>query len=319
MPADLEELLDEYGIEYITTGKNTSKHYVNVNCDTSGGNCDYDGNFTMGIRRDMTRGYCWWCSQSFPVFDTKERKGIASTLGIPQSIWKQVMQEQDGDLYQEEIIEHEEIKEDSPDVEVPGEELQQVHRDYLIGRGLDPDWLIENYGVKGTTYMPEDFKKAYRIYFPIKHKGKSVSYVGRSYLPDSMNKYNCCEKEDELYFHKHLLFNQWRVTSRKGIIVEGPTDVLNLVFASGNFNVVGTYGTSYKEEQLQEIRRLFDEIFIIYDNEPAAQTKAMKMKSYLESYNVKVTNLCLKGENDPGGLSQEKAKFIVENTIGKEN
>jgi 5S rRNA maturation endonuclease (ribonuclease M5) len=230
------------------------------------------------------------------------------------------MEEQDGELYQEEIIEHEEIKDDTPDVIVPGEALHDVHKEYLRGRGLDPEWLIKEYGVTGTTYYPEDYKKAYRIHFPIRHKGKIVSYVGRSYLPDAMNKYNCCEKEDELYFHKHLLFGQDKVTERKGIIVEGPTDQINLYQASGNPNICATYGTSFKDEQLIEMRKLFDEVFIIYDPEPAAQEKAMKIISYMESYGKKATNLKLKlgVDMDPGKLPQPVAKFIVEKYLGKE-
>jgi len=315
---DLEELLDDYGIDYITTGKNTSKQYVNVSCAESGGDCSYDDNYTMGISRALTHGYCWYCSRAFPVFNTKDREGIATALGIDQKIWKSVMEEQDPEMYYAPEIIHDVITEETKDIEVPGEPLLPVHKEYLKGRGLDPEWLIKEYGVTGTAYYPEDFKKAYRIYFPIRHKDKIVSYVGRSYLPDSMNKYNCADKADELHFHKHLLFNQWRVTGRKGIVVEGPTDVLNLVQASGNFNIVATYGTSYTDEQMVQLRLLFDEVFIIYDNETAAQDKAMKIKSYMESYGLKATNLCLKNDNDPGGLEQEVAKFIVENTIGEE-
>ena len=318
MAQDLEELLDDYGVPYITTGKNTSKNYVNVSCTDSGGDCDYDSNYTMGIHRNMKTSWCWYCSRSFPVLNTKEREGIATKLGIPQEIWKVVMLSQDEDEYFIPEIIHEEIQEETPDVEVPGDDLLPVHRDYLKGRGLDPDWLIKEYGVKGTIYYPDDYKKGFRIFFPIRHKNKIVSYVGRSYLDSPMNKYMCCDKLDELYFHKHLLFNQDRVTGRKGIVVEGPTDVLNLVQSSGNFNIVATYGTSYKDEQLQELRRLFDEIFIMYDPEDKAQEKAMKIKSYMESYGKKATIIKLKlGTNmDPGKLPAKTARFLVENYLG---
>jgi hypothetical protein len=319
MAQDLEELLEEYSVPFITTGKNTSRNFVNVSCADSGGDCSYDDNYTMGISRSMTHGYCWYCARAFPVFDTKERQGIATTLGIEQNMWKQVMEEQDGELYTEGIIQHEEIKDDTPDVEVPGDTLHEVHRNYLKGRGLDPDWLIKEYGITGTINYPDDYKKGYRVFFPIRHKGKIVSYVGRSYLDSAMNKYMCCDKSDELYFHKNLLFNQDRVTGRKGIAVEGPLDVLNLVQASGNFNIVAFYGTSYKDEQVQQLRKLFDEVFVIFDPEPAAQEKAMNIKSYLESYGVKCTVLCFKKNIDPGALPHKTAKALVEHYLGKEN
>lgn len=318
MAQDLEELLEEYGIPFITSGKNTSKSFVNVSCAESGGDCQYDDNYTMGINRNMTYAYCWYCARPFPVFNTKDREGVATALGIEQKIWKEVMEQQDEELYNKPEIINEEITDDFKDIEVPGEDLVQPHRDYLkYERGLDPDWLIKEYGVKGTTYYPDDYKKGYRIFFPIKYKNKIISYVGRSYLKNPVNKYICCDPEDEAYFHKHLLFNQDRVTSRKGILVEGPTDVLKLVYASNNFNIVASYGTSYKPEQLQQLRELFDELIIIYDNEIKAQEKAMNIKNYMESYGKKVTNLCLTKGNDPGGMDLITAKFLVDSLLGE--
>lgn len=315
MAENLEELLYEYNVPFRTKGKNTSRNFVNVSCADSGGDCEYDDNYTMGISRSMTHTYCWWCGKSFPIFNTKERDGVLSTLGISKADWLETKSYVNPeDIIETEVTVTEVTKKD---VIVPGEGISEPHRLYLKERGLDPDWLIKEYNIQGTTYMPKGQDAfAYRVWFPIKHKDKIISYLGRSYLPNPMNKYMCCDPKDEILFHKHFLFNQDRVTGRKGILVEGPTDVLNLVQSSGNFNIVATYGTRYTNEQLQQLRRLFDEVTVMYDNETAAQSKALEIVSYLQSYGIIARSVCLKAGNDPGGLEKSLAKKIVDYYIG---
>jgi hypothetical protein len=310
MADDFESLLEEYGVDFITTGKNTSKDFININCDTSGGDCDYDGNYTLGLHRSGTRSYCWYCSHGFSPFK------IAKALGIPWDEWQQTVLEV-ADTWGTDIstIKEEIDPDDLVDVELPGEEIQQVHRNYLISRGYDPDWLIKHYGIKGTTYYADDYKLKYRIIFPITYEGKVISYIARSYVPDAMNKYICCDPEVETVFHKHLLFNLDKATGDKVIVVEGALDALKLIQASGNFDIVATYGTSYKPEQLRCLRENYEEVIIMYDAEEAAQAKALEIVTYMQSYGKKARSLVLKGFNDPGELDHETAKMVVNHLL----
>ena len=301
---NLEELLDEYGIDYITTGKNTSKNYVNISgvpiCS-----CEWDTNYTHGIHRSLNRSYCWYCAQFYTPYQ------IAKGLGIPFSEWKATMNNvaDEWGLDKEELAE--EIDPDElQDIEIPGDPLHQVHKNYLISRGFDPDWLVEHYNIKGTLKHNKDFKLSYRVIFPITYEDKYISYIGRSYV-ETMNKYICCEPENESAFHKNLLFNMDKAHNKRVIVVEGALDALKLIQSSGNFNIVATYGTSIKPNQLRLLRTYYQEVIVLFDPEEGAQAVSDKIVTYLQSFGVKAVGLKLKTGDDPGALSKEDAKYLV--------
>ena len=311
MADNLEELLDEYGIDYITTGKNTSRNYVNVSC-VGIGQCEYDTNYTHGIHRSLNRSYCWWCAQFYTPYQ------IAKGLGIPWKEYQQTMNNvaDDWGLDKEDLpdeIDPDEIE----DIIVPGEELHQVHRNYLISRGYDPDWLIEHYHIKGTLKWDADYKLSYRVIFPITYEGKTISYIGRSYV-DNPFKYCCADPEKESYFHKNLLFNLDKATKKRVILVEGALDALKLIQSSGNFSIIASYGTSVKPNQYKILRTYYDEVVVLFDPEDAAQNTADKIVNYLRSFNKKAVSLKLKTGDDPGALSKEDAKFLVNHVLSEE-
>lgn len=306
MMADLESLLDDYAIPYITSGKNASADWVNINC-TGVGDCDYDENFTMGIHRGMHTAHCWYCSQSYSAYR------VATSLGIPYSVWKEVMEEQDDDwgYVSYEKSREEFIPEEEVGVGVPGGELAEEHTTYLESRGFDVEFLKKHYHIKGTLNYPDDYKKGYRIFFPITYKNVVISFVGRSYLPDARNKYMCCDKGLEILNHKFSLFNVDKAVGDRVIVVEGPLDCIKLVQGSNRFDIVATFGTSTKPEQLQLLRERYKEVIILYDPEGAAQAHAKEIVSYLHSYGVKAKSLNLKTVEDPGALDLETAKKLV--------
>lgn len=317
----LEQLLDEFGISYITEGQNSSKDFVNIICQDVGC-CSGDVKYKRGIHRSMTRSYCWSGGGSVPITE------VVSSLGIPWSIWKPLMEEE-ADNWQgidtEKILKP--LTEEIKDIIIPGEELHPVHKAYLRERGFDPDFLEKEFGVKGITYngeyykgtefYKEDFKLQNRVIIPIYYQGKAISYLGRSYLKDIDNRYMCCIKDIETYHHKHMLYNMDRATEDKVILCEGTLDVMNLVQASGNHNIVASFGTNISDEQLQLLRVNYEHVIILYDGEKKAQEKAIKIKNYMESYGKKATNICLKGDVDPGDLDQPTAKYLVEALLGE--
>jgi DNA primase len=128
----------------------------------------------------------------------------------------------------------------------------------------------------------------------------------------------CALPAVESFFHKFSFYNIDKAIEKRVLLVEGVFDLFKLVQASKNFNVIASFGTSVRDEQLQLLRKRYKEVIILFDPEEKAQSHAMKIKSYLESYGVKCTNIKLKGNGDPGDLDLKTAKFLVDTLLGKE-
>ena len=312
MADNLNELLDEYGIDYIETGHDTSKEFINIDCYNVG-DCDTPGKYKLGIHRSLTRTHCWVCSSFFQPYR------VAKALGIPWSSWVETQNNvaDDWGVAKEEVVEDIDLDE-FESITVPGEPLHQVHKNYLLSRGFDPDWLEKEYGVKGTLKHTEDYKLSYRVFFPIEYENKVISYIGRSYLPDTQYKYCCATEEEEIYFHKNMLFNIDRCSGFRVILVEGALDALKLIQSSGRNEVVASFGTSISPRQLQLLKNSFEEVVVLYDGEDAAQNTADKIVNYLRSFNKKAVSLKLKTGDDPGALSKEDAKFLVNHVLSEE-
>lgn len=326
MAQDLEELLDEYGIEYIIDGQNSSKDYININCQDVGC-CINDMKHKRGIHRSGKFTNCWAGSGNVSIFE------LVKSLGIPWNEWAEAIEELEDEWDQIDKIKEykdEEPEETDEGIIIPGETLHPVHINYLESRGFDVDFLVKEFGLKGivgngnyykgTEFAKEDFKLQYRVIIPIYYNGVPISYLGRSYLDSVDNRYMCCIKPLEAFFHKLSLFRVDEATGDTVLLVEGTMDVMKLVQASGNKNIICSYGTQTTPEQLQMLRKRYKHVIILFDAEKLAQEHAEHIQNYLESYGIKCTNLKLKlGEDvDPGKLPLPIAKALVEHYLGKE-
>lgn len=301
----LEDLLDEYGVEYITEGQNSSKDFVNINCIA--GDCIDDHKHKLGIHRSLGRAYCWSCG-AHKIYD------VVKELGIPWKIWKPLMEEEMEEWGLEDNTKK--YKTELPPVpkgiEVPGEPLTEIHKQYLKSRGFDPDWLEKEYGVKGTVKNYSDFSLSYRIVFPITYNNIPISFIARTYLAsETKRRYRAAYPEEELISHKSKIFNCDKATGDRILLVEGLIDALKLIYASKRFNIGATYGTAYTPEQLLFLREHYKEVIVMYDPEPLAQKHAQEIVSYLKSYGVRAKSLSLKGYEDPGALDLKIANKIV--------
>lgn len=191
--------------------------------------------------------------------------------------------------------------------------LNSVHKKYLKSRGFNPDLLEKKYGLMATgplSYLSDGEKKKidyrFRIVVPIFWNKKVVSFQTRDYTEKTTLRYIACPKKREIIHHQHILYGKKLpyAPPKRGIIVEGVTDVwrfLGFAFA--------TFGISYTTKQLNIIRKLFDEVDIIYDPEKQAQDQARKLQIDLMTRGVKANNICL--EKDPGDLSHSEAGKLL--------
>ena len=86
--------------------------------------------------------------------------------------------------------------------------------------------------------------------------------------------------------------------------MEGITDVWRLGSAA-----FATFGIEFTQEQVREIKKHFDEVFVIFDDEPQAVRQALKMVAELRFRGVRAQHVPIVG--DPGGMSQTDADNLV--------
>lgn len=303
---DIIRLLSDHGIPFISGGhKHSTEGWVNVHCPFCPGSRD----FHLGIS-ETGACHCWRCgTHSF-------RKTFSALLHIPEIMLAGVLKK-----YQ---ISFTPLRKDysSPKVSIfpfkfpePHGPLTKLHQKYLIARGFDPEKIVQEWGIFGTGPVSflDSISFSHRIIIPIYWEQKIVSFQSRDITDRSQVKYLACPKKREVIHHKNIIYASPKgFTSPTAIVVEGVFDVWRLGHAA-----VATFGIKYKMEQVLEIAKNFERIFILFDPEEQAQKQARSLLIKLrtlkkETYLEKITNA-----KDPGSMNQDDADHLVCELVGK--
>lgn len=155
-------------------------------------------------------------------------------------------------------------------------------RTTLLEAALKASFLEPKIIAAGLAIKPEDGKPAYdrfrtRIMFPIHNlSGKVVGFGGRVIGKGRENEPKYLNSpETEVYKKSQILYGLFQ--SRKSIrerdeciVTEGYLDVISF-HAAGVTNAVGSAGTSLTEEHIKAIRRLTENVTLIYDRDKAGE------------------------------------------------
>jgi hypothetical protein len=299
------KLYEDFNIDHVTDGhKHARPGWVNCECPFCAGNPGYH----LGFNIDNGRVFvCYRCgNHSIP--DT-----VSKLLNLPKKEAFKIIRQYEGhSIVKRPIIKLGNKRFKTPTNLMP---LQPNHRLYLERRGFDPDYLAKVWGVQGLGPVSTLNKMVLnnRLFIPINWNGKLVSYQTRalSLNPKKEDvKYIACPKEREIIHHKHILYGNQKMWGKTGICVEGVTDVWKL----GDF-AFATLGIKFKMEQVQEIKKQFNRVVIIFDDEPQAQKQAEELSAYLEQFNISTIVEKIKG--DPGSLKQDDANHLVKYVLSK--
>ncbi len=182
----------------------------------------------------------------------------------------------------------------------------------LISKGIPTEIMVDAGLIKSKENKPEEFYDMFRerIIFPIQnHIGKVVGFGGRilKELDDQPKYINSPQTavfdKSKLLFGLFLGRNEIR-NQKSVILVEGYADVVAL-HQAGFKNAVASCGTSLTTEQLEQIARYANTIYLAYDSDEAgakATERAIQMALPL-GFEVLVVRL-LKGE-DPDSFVQK--------------
>lgn len=183
------------------------------------------------------------------------------------------------------------------EVILPGEELLKRHRQYLIKRKFDPDFLIRKYKILGTGMVGY---WCWRIIIPIFFQDKLVAYQGRDITGKASQKYLTSSLSESLYNPKHILYNLDNCKKDSVVLVEGVFDCWRFGDDSAS-----TLGTAMTEEQIKLLVRRFKTVYFLFDPEKEAQKRASNYGEKLSSYGKEVFIIDTELDKDPGDMSEK--------------
>jgi hypothetical protein len=296
---DIEQLYRDHHIEYVTEGhKHARSGWVNTECPFCTGNPGYH----LGYDISGNKFVCYRCGGKFaPTV-------IATLLKISKREASQILRKY-GALVGKAPEKKRKIKTKSLKLP-PGKPLTDFHKDYLKGRGFDPDLLVGKYQIysTGNKAVIDNINYKYRIVIPYVWEGNVVSFDTRDVTNKSNNKYMACPEDREETPRKSILYGRPDLWKDVGICVEGPTDVWRM----GDLSFAVS-GIKYKPAQVRVMAKLFKRVAVIFDDEPQAIIQANKLVAELKFRGVDAFRIDITG--DPGALSESEAKYLIKQVL----
>lgn len=287
MKVNIEQLLDDYQIEYRSSGKNIGTDFIGVTC------CSCGNETHGGITPDGRLQLCWVCGAKIGIV-----KFIASTLSIPYSKAKDIVNPYFSKYHSSPNLQIQEV----PKIILPGSpKLGPLCISYLKDRGFDPFLLQAQYNLHdgGQT---GDYK--YRVIIPIYFKGELVTFVARALSTEIKLRYKNLSKIKSKIPVGGILYGGEDIDD-ECFLVEGIFDK----FVMGS-NCVATLGTVVTDIQIKLLCKL-KRCVILFDNSKAARAKAGELKSILSFCGVETEIATLPDHvSDPGKLTSKEAMVI---------
>ena len=180
------------------------------------------------------------------------------------------------------------------------EPMGKAHRRYLEQRGFDPAYCEEVWGIKGIGLAP---RLSWRLFLPITHRGKMVSWTTRAISNDVERRYLNASPEEEAMPAKHVLFGA-DLATHAVVVSEGQLDAIAL--GAGG---VATSGLSYSREQVTLLSR-FPQRTICMDAGPAAQEVARRLCQALSCYPGRTLRIQTETGKDLSRVSKNELQEI---------
>lgn len=281
---DIIRYLDSRNIPHFETGDNVSSGWTSLNCIF----CIDHANH-LGINLKSKVYTCFKCGEKGNAI-----KLIQEIDGIPTSQALQIIKEYVGGIYTPRE------KQYQSKVKLPVnilKEFPKEHKDFLIGRKYEPDYVIRKYNLMATGFIGE-FNN--RIIIPVFHNNRMLSYVGRDITGKSKIPYKNSPDTKSIKDPKHCLYNLDSVHDT-AIVVEGIFDAWRI-----GDGAVATFGTKYTHEQLLYLKNI-KRVFVLYDAD--ATSLAYRLAHDLSAI-VKEANVIELDEGDPDNMSENDVKHL---------
>lgn len=203
-------------------------------------------------------------------------------------------------------------------------EKKNAFTEYAIEKGYSKDILEKS----GLSIFPENtpagidrFRE--RVIFPIHSFSGRVLGFGARILKNNVKTAKYLNSpETEIYHKSNVLYglNQSKqAISRKNVclLVEGYMDVISL-HMSGIDNVVASSGTSLTTEQIKLIKRLTENVTILFDGDNAGIKASFRSIDMLLTEGMNIRVLLFPEGDDPDSFARKHPQEYVEKFIENE-
>ncbi len=156
-----------------------------------------------------------------------------------------------------------------------------------------------------------------RVIFPIHGlSGRVVGFGGRILRSDAKAPKYVNSPESEIYHKSKVLYGLYQarkamVQADRCLLVEGYTDVLSM-HQAGIENTVASAGTSLTIEQIRLVKRLTNNLTILYDGDPAGIRASLRGIDLVLAEGLRVNVVLLPDGHDPDSYARSvsKAEFL---------
>lgn len=293
---DLRALGQERGIAIISSGHHhCHEGWLQLHCPF----CSPGSGYHLGFSLERGNFHCWRCG-SHRTWDVLVR--LLGSDAAARAAWGKYHTEP------EHVLPTKKLRKKTAWVPPGMGLLGKQHVRYLRERRFDPEHLVKEWGIRGTSFL-SGREWNWRVCFPIQdHSGRIVAYGGRAIGNEVTPKYRLPPDERITCDPKSLLYGIHRAKGDAVVIVEGPADVWRL-----GEGAVATLGTGWHVEQAVQLRT-FSRRFVMYDPEPLAQQRATELAEWLGMYSGE-TEVIEGMSSDPGDLPQDEADQIMRELI----
>lgn len=203
-------------------------------------------------------------------------------------------------------------------------ELKNAFTQHAIEKGYSKE-ILEKSGLsifsEKSTEGIDRFRE--RVIFPIHgFSGRVLGFGGRILKSNTKTAKYLNSPETEIYHKSNVLyglFQSKQAISRENmcLLVEGYMDVVAL-HQSGIENVVASSGTSLTTEQIKLIKRLTENVTILFDGDAAGIKASFRSIDMLLAESMNIRILLFPEGHDPDSFARENSMEFVKNFI-KEN
>lgn len=298
------KFLKENNIHCVTEGKNVSDGWVNIKCPFHP-----DPSEHLGFRLDGGESlFCWSCGNVNlkrtvrALFDADEKEAIKIIISYSTGDTTRVRTKPKTEIERPLTV----------NLPFNAKPMADIHRRYLESRNFNAYELERDWGLLGTNHLG-DYK--FRIVAPVYFGNRLVTYQCRDVTDQAYVPYLACPDDESIVNIKHTLYGiDAMAGKRRCVVVEGITDVWRI----GKGVAVGTFGMSFSKSSPRQMKLLaeqnFEHIFLLFDNEDAAQDRAQSLMTNVIPYlnwNCKIENIKLNSASDPAELEPHTVSSIL--------
>ena len=200
-------------------------------------------------------------------------------------------------------------------------EKKNTFTEYALAKGYDKEILEKS----GISIFPENSPSGIdrfreRVIFPIhSFSGRVLGFGARILKSNVKTAKYLNSPETEIYHKSNVLYglNQSKqAISRENLclLVEGYMDVISL-HQSGIENVVASSGTALTTEQIKLIKRLTENVTILFDGDAAGIKASFRSIDMLLSEGMNIRVVLFPDGDDPDSFARKNPRDFVEDFI----